>query len=253
MYYHVRIHFGETFVYDINLSKDEIKENYITPMFSKQISKLFFEEDKEEYLYNFAAATSLIIYKTEEKLNKEEEKKLSGSEEKVGECCLSEILDEIHFENSGNINSLLSLMMKPPKKQIFVLMALGDKELESTYNLAIKSLEKKVGYEIKRIDDYQDSENINNQIINNIAESEIIISDLTKERPNCYYETGFAHALGKNLILTIKKGEPIHFDLSTYRFIQWETALDLKKELEKRIKTIIKMSKIKKSKKEVKS
>ena len=36
----------------------------------------------------------------------------------------------------------------------------------------------------------------------------VVLADLTGERPNCYFEAGYAHALGKQLILTIRKGEP---------------------------------------------
>lgn len=72
---------------------------------------------------------------------------------------------------------------------------------------------------------------ITNQIIEHIAESELILADLTGARPNCYYETGVAYALGKELILTIKKGERAHFDLSVYRFIEWKTEHELRLKL----------------------
>jgi hypothetical protein len=62
---------------------------------------------------------------------------------------------------------------------------------------------------------------------------------LSGERPNCYYETGFAHALGKEIILPINTKDKIHFDLSGHRFIQWETESDLRKGLKKRVDFIL--------------
>jgi len=119
-------------------------------------------------------------------------------------------------------------------------MAFGDKDLDSTYELAIKPLGEKFGYKIFRIDDIQDSGLITDQILSSIAESKIIIAEMTSERPNCYYETGIAQALGKELILTIKKGEKKHFDIAGYRFIEWETPAELKHELEERLDAIMK-------------
>jgi hypothetical protein len=64
------------------------------------------------------------------------------------------------------------------------------------------------------------------------------LSDLTGERPNCYYEVGYAQALQKEIILTIQKGSSVHFDLSSYRFIEWETENELKQKLRTRFKAI---------------
>jgi nucleoside 2-deoxyribosyltransferase len=92
------------------------------------------------------------------------------------------------------------------------------------------------GYQCIRIDDIQDSGNITDQVLQEIAKSKFVLADLTGERPNTYYEAGFAHALGKRLILTIRKTARIHFDLAGYRFILWETEQDLRQQLAKRLK-----------------
>jgi hypothetical protein len=73
------------------------------------------------------------------------------------------------------------------------------------------------------------------QILDAIASSEVVLCDLSGERPNCYYETGFADALGRTLILTIRKGEARHFDIAGRRFIFWETEQELRTQLRERL------------------
>ena len=109
-----------------------------------------------------------------------------------------------------------------PKKQVFVVMQFDDKNLESAYRGVIKPQVEEIGYKCLRIDEVQDSGQITDQILEAIACSELVLCDLSGERPNCYYEAGFAHALGRTLILTIRAAERIHFDLAGRRFIQWE-------------------------------
>ena len=73
------------------------------------------------------------------------------------------------------------------------------------------------------------------QIYTNISDAKFIISDLTYERPNCYYETGYAIGLNKDqrLILCCRadhdlhrppryeESPKIHFDLQSYGIIWW--------------------------------
>jgi hypothetical protein len=131
------------------------------------------------------------------------------------------------------------LLHIPKSRQIFVIMKLADQELKKAYLKIKADLEKaKLGYSLLRIDDILDSGNITDQILEHITKSEIIWADLTGETPNCYYEAGYAHALKKKMIFTIRKESDKHFDIEHYRFIEWNTIEELKKGLFKRLTSI---------------
>jgi len=239
MFYHYILSWHEvSHMTDHDLTEEEIIQNIVVPVLGRQI-KMWDVNGLGLHLFNLGTISRMTITKTTNKLTKSQIKKLTKGEQ-VGENCTSEIVDRFRSDLSAiDSKSLISLAAGTPKKQIFVIMKISDKELDSAYELAIKPLGNRFGYKIFRIDDIHDSSVITDQIISSIAESEIIIADLTRERPNCYYETGFAQALGKELVLTIKKGERKHFDLASHRFIEWETAVELKRELEERLEAIM--------------
>jgi nucleoside 2-deoxyribosyltransferase len=119
--------------------------------------------------------------------------------------------------------------------QVFVVMQFGEKALDSAYEIIIKPLVSEFGLKALRIDEIQDSGKITDQILSEIARSRLVFCDLSGERPNCYYEAGFAHALGKEIVFAVRKDDAVHFDLAGYRFIVWETELELRDELKKRL------------------
>jgi hypothetical protein len=136
--------------------------------------------------------------------------------------------------------------------EAFVIMQIGNHELDEVYNYAIFPVIQSCGLEPKRVDKHNEGRLLKSEIVKFIESSVIIIADLTNERPNCYLEIGYAMGLDKfkNLILTAredhyldspnyKKGGPkIHFDLSGYDILFWEMNKlnEFKEELEKRIK-----------------
>lgn len=122
----------------------------------------------------------------------------------------------------------------------FVVMKFDDQELEDAYELAIKPAITASGLKSVRVDEVSIEGTITDEIIRLIKTCTIVIADLTGERPNCYYEIGFAHALGRPVILSIKKGEKIHFDLVARQFLIWNNMRKLRSELELRIKRILK-------------
>ena len=71
-----------------------------------------------------------------------------------------------------------------------------------------------------------------------IGKAEFIFADLTGERPNVYYEIGYAHALGKRPILYRKKETKVHFDLSIHNVPAYDNISELKSLLEKRLEAI---------------
>ena len=144
-----------------------------------------------------------------------------------------EFLEDLKvLSGSAETRSLLQQSVTKPLRQIFVIMKFGDSVLDSAYQGAIKAVgEKEFGFHVLRVDEIRDAGQIAYQVLENISKSEIVLAELSGERPNCYYEAGFAHALGKTMIFCIRHGDNIHFDLTGYRFIQWRTEEDLRRQL----------------------
>ncbi len=64
-----------------------------------------------------------------------------------------------------------------------------------------------------------------------IRESEFIICDLSNERPNVYYELGYAHGAGnisKNTLLIAKKNTTLHFDIASLRIEPYSDIAELR-------------------------
>ncbi len=135
------------------------------------------------------------------------------------------------------LNSLRSLSMDStlPKPFAFVLMPFS-KEFDDVYKLGIKPACENAGAYAERVDEqiYQDS--ILQRIYNQIAKADIVISDMTGRNPNVFYETGYAHALGKQVILLTSHSEDKPFDVEHYPHIIYEGRItDLIKDLERHV------------------
>jgi nucleoside 2-deoxyribosyltransferase len=69
--------------------------------------------------------------------------------------------------------------------------------------------------------------------------SRFIVANMTEARPNCYYELGIAHALGKEVIHIAREMKDVHFDVNDFNFIVYEHVDDLKGRLRERIQKTI--------------
>jgi len=91
-----------------------------------------------------------------------------------------------------------------------------------------------------RVDDHRGTTyKIDEAIIKHIEESGIIICDLTEEKPNCYFELGWALALKRKILVTAKKDTKIHFDVSRFAIQFWESNRELEQKVRENVMAIL--------------
>jgi nucleoside 2-deoxyribosyltransferase len=54
------------------------------------------------------------------------------------------------------------------------------------------------------------------RVYNQIAKADIIVAEMTGRNANVFYETGYAHALNKRVVLLTQNANDIPFDLKHY-------------------------------------
>lgn len=113
-------------------------------------------------------------------------------------------------------------------------------EFRDPYELAIKPACVEAGAECTRVDEQLFLENILERIYGQIAKADVIVAEMTGRTPNVFYEVGYAHGLGKSVILVTSTAADIPFDLLHYPHVVYEGQIrTLKKELEKKIRWCI--------------
>lgn len=124
---------------------------------------------------------------------------------------------------------------------VFVAMPFHGDEMREVYS-AIRDECSKLGLRTKRVDENVGAGFIIREITDLIEQAEFIIFDLTHERPNVYYELGYAHGVGNeplDILLIAKEGTMIHFDIAPFRIQFYETTEHLRSLVSSSLKEMI--------------
>jgi hypothetical protein len=122
-----------------------------------------------------------------------------------------------------------------PKKFVFTLMPF-DEAFDDIYKLGIKPACESAEAYCERIDEQIFNENILSRLYNQINKADLIVADMTGRNANVFYETGYAHALNKRVILLTQNADDIPFDLKHYPHIVYSGRITLlKDELQRRV------------------
>lgn len=157
--------------------------------------------------------------------------------------------------NISSYTRFIYLKSLHPKEQLrydyskaFIIMAMmeGNKSLDDirdTIGRGIQAASQQLHFpEIQcvRVDDQRGATyKIDDMMIRHIEESGIIVCDLTEERPNCYFELGWALALKRKVIVTARKGTKVHFDVSQLAIQFWESNRELEQKIKENAEAIL--------------
>ena len=242
MWYHAIASYGTKSRYWWNRTRDSLAKDVVVPFVTKQVVTA--SRNGVASLFNFGAAEYVTIIKSKDKLKRPATGKapveLSDAAFVKANEATNEFVEELRIAAVPTKDrSLIQLALTPPENKLFVIMKFGDAALDSAYEGVYKPAGLAAGFEkVVRVDEIQDSGNMSQQIVEHIATSRLVIADLSGERPNCYYEAGFAHALGKPIVFCVRQQDTIHFDLAAYRFIVWDTEASLRRKVKARLDSI---------------
>jgi len=104
---------------------------------------------------------------------------------------------------------------------------------------------KKLRLKASRVDKEVGSGFVLRRIFQSIEDSEFIIVDLTNERPNVYYELGYAHGVGNgenDVLIIAKQGTELHFDIAPLSVKFYSSTEDLRRIVRDNLKEMIRLT-----------
>ena len=105
-------------------------------------------------------------------------------------------------------------------------------QFDALYEDVVQPVCANMGIEAYRASDIYRPGVIIQDIIQGLAESQVIIAEITPANPNVFYELGYSHALRKPAVLLADRGTVLPFDISGHRVIFYDNTIGGKNRLE---------------------
>lgn len=149
---------------------------------------------------------------------------------------LSSINTEPHDRARLTIN-LAERLVTP--SSVFIIMSFTRRDEYRDLCASIQRVCRSYGYEAQRVDESNLTRRIIPEIIKQIRQSAFVVADITENKPNVYYELGFAQGSGKELILTAEQGTELPFDINDIPVLYWgRSFVDFENSFDMRVQEI---------------
>lgn len=121
-------------------------------------------------------------------------------------------------------------------KLVFVAMAYEKRGMAKVFR-AVQAACAELELTVKRADEVVGTDIVLKRIAKLILDSQLLIFDLTHERPNVYYELGFAHGVGNsdNILLVARRRARVHFDVGGFHVDFYRNAAGLRDILRRKL------------------
>jgi hypothetical protein len=132
-----------------------------------------------------------------------------------------------------------NFVVSSQKPRAFVVMEFSP-SFDDLYSQVIKSICTEYEVESLRADEIAGPGFIVGDIVQQIAEAQLVIADVTPRNPNVFFEVGYALALQKPIILLAKKGTTLPFDVAPFRVLFYEDTIGGKTKIEEGLRKHVK-------------
>lgn len=114
-------------------------------------------------------------------------------------------------------------------KLVFVIMSFAP-DMEPVFE-GIQAAGNTHGLRVERVKDVPGDYRITDKVFAMIEDCLLVVTDLTHERPNVYFELGYARGVGKTVITTAREGTSVHFDVKDWTCMTYNDSRKLEKQL----------------------
>ncbi len=121
--------------------------------------------------------------------------------------------------------------VKASKPKAFMVMQFSNQYNELYEDVVKEVINESFELDVIKADEIYGPGIILSHITKHIAESKVIIAEISPQNSNVFYEVGYAHALNKPTILIAVKGTKLPFDVSPFKVLFYENTIAGKKRI----------------------
>lgn len=115
------------------------------------------------------------------------------------------------------------------KRQCFVASPIGEegsdtrRKADQVLKYIINAALIPMNFEVTRADKISEPGLITSQMVNRLLNDDLVVADLTDSNANVFYEVAIRQAAQRPIVMLIRKGQRIPFDLAGFRTIGYDT------------------------------
>ena len=264
MFYHIVVSDISDEKLYVNMTREHVLANYVCPFINREVTL------NRGEIYNMGFPIGMRVFRTDQPVTSdwpvdlrdhdkdnigeisEEDSEIYQKTEQLlthsiyrdelvkvlknKDCDITEEIykDAVNLLDTGGYKDLRKRLAEEiSERYAFFICPYGNEAVDRNYEMVIKPSMKAYKFRIEREDEIANAGPVNEIITKAIVRSKLIVADLTGERAHCYYNAGFAHALGKPVILLAQTGTTRHFDIPGYQWHYWNSYEDLKPKFDK--------------------